>query len=101
MNLIIIFLLLCCLVASLSYIHRYCINPYFLHLVVGSKGSGKSLYMSRIADQWYREHRGDVFSNTGLRIILLIPSFLSMKLALFTLIVTLSHFRMSVWNGIK
>lgn len=66
MYLIIILLLLCALVCALSYIHRYCINPYFLHLVVGSKGSGKSLYMSRIADQWYKEHRGDVYSNMGI-----------------------------------
>lgn len=51
MYLIIISVLLCALVVALGYIHRYCINPYFLHLVVGSKGSGKSLYMSRIADQ--------------------------------------------------
>lgn len=66
MYLMVICALLCALLFAAGYIHRYCINPYFLHLVVGSKGSGKSLYMSRIADQWFREHRGDVYSNMGI-----------------------------------
>lgn len=66
MYLIIICVLLCALLWAVGYIHRYCYNPYTLHLVVGSKGSGKSLYMSRVADQWFREHRGEVYSNMGI-----------------------------------
>lgn len=50
---------------SFMYIQRYCHNPYTLHLIVGSKGSGKSLYMSRVADEWLEKHRGEVFSNMG------------------------------------
>lgn len=63
---LIILLLVIALCVSVSYINKYCYNPYTLHLVVGSKGSGKSLYMSRAADRWLREHRGEVYSNMGI-----------------------------------
>lgn len=66
MYLVLILVLLCALLWAVGYIHRYCINPYFLHLVVGSKGSGKSLYMSKVADKWLRDHRGEVYSNMGI-----------------------------------
>lgn len=61
-----VLILIFALIWSLMYINRYCINPYFLHLVVGSKGSGKSLYMSKLADDWYKNHRGEVYSNMGI-----------------------------------
>lgn len=54
------------LVWALSYIFKYCRSPYYLHLVVGSKGSGKSLYMSKIADEWLKNRRGDIYSNMGI-----------------------------------
>ena len=63
---IIILFLVLALCYAVSYILRYCYNPYTLHLVVGSKGSGKSLYMSKVADQWLRDHRGEVYSNMGI-----------------------------------
>lgn len=66
MYLFLICLLSVALVGTVSYINRYCHNPYTLHLVVGSKGSGKSLYMSKIADDWLKNHRGEVFSNMGI-----------------------------------
>lgn len=42
---------------------RFCVNPYVLYCVVGSKGSGKSLFLSRYANDWVKRHKGDVFSN--------------------------------------
>lgn len=48
------------------YINRYCQNPYTTELVVGSKGSGKSLYMARVADRWYRNNKGAIYSNMGI-----------------------------------
>ena len=66
MYLFIVCLLSVSLVVAVSYISRYCNNPYTLHLVVGSKGSGKSLYMSKIADDWLKKHRGEVYSNMGI-----------------------------------
>lgn len=65
MYLIIISALFFGLFVSLGYIHKYCVNPYTLHLVVGSKGSGKSLYMSKVADEYIRQHR-PVYSNMGI-----------------------------------
>lgn len=66
MYLAIICILSVALFGTVSYINRYCHNPYTLHLVVGSKGSGKSLYMSKVADEWLKNHRGEVFSNMGI-----------------------------------
>ena len=66
MYLFLICLLSVALVVAVSYISRFCNNPYTLHLVVGSKGSGKSLYMSKIADEWLKKHRGEVYSNMGI-----------------------------------
>lgn len=48
------------------YILNYCKNPYTLYMVVGSKGSGKSLYMARAANRWYKRRRGEVYSNMGI-----------------------------------
>lgn len=48
------------------YLIRYCMNPYTLYMVVGSKGSGKSLYMARAANKWYEKRRGEVYSNMGI-----------------------------------
>lgn len=48
------------------YIVRWCRNPYCLHMIVGSKGSGKSLYMARAANRWYKKRKGEVFSNMGI-----------------------------------
>lgn len=50
----------------LVYIDNYCKNPYKLEAVVGSKGSGKSLYMSRVADKWLRSNKGLIYSNMGI-----------------------------------
>lgn len=49
-----------------KYINRFCNNPYFFHVVVGSKGSGKSLYMSLLANKWMKERKGEVYSNMGI-----------------------------------
>lgn len=43
-------------------IGRYTKNPYTLKVIVGSKGSGKSLLMAAIANQY----KGRVFSNMGI-----------------------------------
>lgn len=48
------------------YVDRYCSNPYKLEAVVGSKGSGKSLYMSRKANEWMRKNKGLIYSNMGI-----------------------------------
>lgn len=48
------------------YVLKYCINPYTTELVVGSKGSGKSLYMARVANEWFTKHKGDIYSNMGI-----------------------------------
>lgn len=48
------------------YIDKYCRNPYKLEAVVGSKGSGKSLYMSRKANDWMRQNKGLIYSNMGI-----------------------------------
>lgn len=50
----------------IKYISKYCVNPYYLHVVVGSKGSGKSLYMAKLANQWMSHRRGEVYSNMGI-----------------------------------
>ena len=42
---------------------KFCVNPYVLYCVVGSKGSGKSLFLSQFANDWVKNHKGDVFSN--------------------------------------
>lgn len=42
-------ILIFCICWLFVYIDNYCKNPYKLEAVVGSKGSGKSLYMSRVA----------------------------------------------------
>lgn len=49
-----------------NYIDKYCRNPYKLEAVVGSKGSGKSLYMSRKANEWMRHNKGLIYSNMGI-----------------------------------
>lgn len=66
MYLFLVCLLSVALVVAVAYISHYCNNPYTLHLVVGSKGSGKSLYMSKVADDWLKKHRGEVYSNMGI-----------------------------------
>ena len=43
-------------------IGRYTKNPYTLKVIVGSKGSGKSLLLAKIAN----DHRGQVYSNMGI-----------------------------------
>lgn len=43
-------------------ISRYTRNPYTLKIIVGSKGSGKSLLLAKIAN----DHRGQVYSNMGI-----------------------------------
>lgn len=48
------------------YIVRWCRNPYCLYAIVGSKGSGKSLYMARAANKWFKKKRGEVYSNMGI-----------------------------------
>lgn len=48
------------------YIMKWCRNPYSLHMIVGSKGSGKSLYMARAANRWYKKRKGEVYSNMGI-----------------------------------
>lgn len=54
-----------CLVLFFFYsqVVRYCNNPYVLYCIVGSKGSGKSLFLSRYANEWIQKHKGEVFSN--------------------------------------
>ena len=42
---------------------RFCVNPYVLLCVVGSKGYGKSLFLSKYANDWVTKHKGDVYSN--------------------------------------
>lgn len=60
-------LFLCALCAYLAcYILRWCRNKYYLHMIVGSKGSGKSLYMARAANKWFKARRGEVYSNMGI-----------------------------------
>lgn len=49
----------------LGKLSRFCDNPYKLDLVVGSKGSGKSLYMAQVADEWVSQHL-PVYSNMGI-----------------------------------
>jgi hypothetical protein len=41
-------ILIFCVCWLFVYIDNYCKNPYKLEAVVGSKGSGKSLYMSLV-----------------------------------------------------
>ena len=55
-----------CICWLLVYINNYCKNPYKLEAVVGSKGSGKSLYMSRVANYWMRNNKGLIYSNMGI-----------------------------------
>lgn len=57
----VIVLLLVCFV-FLRRISRFCNNPYTLRLIVGSKGSGKSLLLARIANSF----DGPVYSNMGI-----------------------------------
>ena len=47
----------------LFYILRFCRNPYTLRAVVGSKGSGKSLLLSKAANDWIKKNRGPIYSN--------------------------------------
>lgn len=54
------------LIVCASYIDKYCRNPYKLYAVVGSKGSGKSLYMSRMANEWLHKSKGCIYSNMGI-----------------------------------
>lgn len=49
-------------VHSLRKISRFCDNPYTLKLIVGSKGSGKSLLMAKIANGF----QGPIYSNMGI-----------------------------------
>lgn len=46
------------------YISKYCADPYKLYFVVGAKGSGKTLFISRLASK----HKGEVYSNFGVGI---------------------------------
>lgn len=57
---IVILLLVCFL--FLRRISRFCNNPYTLRLIVGSKGSGKSLLLARIANSF----DGPIYSNMGI-----------------------------------
>ena len=59
-------ILIFCMSWLFVYIDNYCKNPYKLEAVVGSKGSGKSLYMSRVADKWLRGNKGLIYSNMGI-----------------------------------
>lgn len=59
-------ILIFCVCWLFVYIDNYCKNPYKLEAVVGSKGSGKSLYMSRVADRWLRSNKGLIYSNMGI-----------------------------------
>lgn len=53
---------LCLLVIYLiRYICKYCRDPYQLWFIVGAKGSGKTLFISRLASK----HKGPVYSNFG------------------------------------
>lgn len=54
------------LVFCFYYINKYCSNPYKLFAVVGSKGSGKSLFMSRMANEWMTKNKGMIYSNMGI-----------------------------------
>lgn len=57
--------LLCVIFSLVLYICHYCRNPYYLHLVVGSKGSGKSLYLASVANKWLSK-RLPIYSNMGI-----------------------------------
>lgn len=57
-----ILLLLVCLVVLFRRISIFCKNPYTLRLVVGSKGSGKSLLLAKIANGF----DGPIYSNMGI-----------------------------------
>lgn len=57
--------LIVAVVAAVLYLRKissFCKNPYTLRLVVGSKGSGKSLLLSKIAN----EFEGPIYSNMGI-----------------------------------
>lgn len=58
----IIIILLCAILFYHVRIAKFTRNPYTLKLVVGSKGSGKSLLLAQIAN----EFRGRVYSNMGI-----------------------------------
>lgn len=49
-------------VVFLRRISSFCKNPYTLRLIVGSKGSGKSLLLARIANSF----DGPIYSNMGI-----------------------------------
>lgn len=49
-------------VCSLRKISKFCDNPYTLKLIVGSKGSGKSLLLAKIANSF----EGPIYSNMGI-----------------------------------
>lgn len=49
-------------VLSLRKISKFCNNPYTLKLIVGSKGSGKSLLLAKIANSF----DGPIYSNMGI-----------------------------------
>lgn len=49
-------------VRSLRKISKFCDNPYTLRLIVGSKGSGKSLLLAKIANAF----DGPIYSNMGI-----------------------------------
>lgn len=65
MEYIALILLLICIYLFM-YIVRWCRNRYYLYAIVGSKGSGKSLYMARAANKWIKRRRGEVYSNMGI-----------------------------------
>uniref|UniRef100_A0AAU8B6V3 ZOT protein n=1 Tax=Dulem virus 75 TaxID=3145786 RepID=A0AAU8B6V3_9VIRU len=58
----ILILLLCGIFLYCRRIAKYTNNPYTLKLVVGSKGSGKSLLLAQIANQFI----GRIYSNMGI-----------------------------------
>lgn len=62
---VIILVFLCLSAFYLRRLNSFCDNPYKLDLVVGSKGSGKSLYMAKVADEWVSRHL-PVYSNMGI-----------------------------------
>lgn len=62
----IIFILFMLLALMYVKVAKFCVNPYVLYCVVGSKGSGKSLFLSQYANDWVAKHKGDVYSNMGI-----------------------------------
>lgn len=60
---ILVIVLSLALLSMYVFVARFCANPYVLYCIVGSKGSGKSLFLSKYANNWVNKHKGDVYSN--------------------------------------